>query len=63
MCVALLIATGFLGQARSFPNPLRDGALLAIPMMAVLLTMLYWLTRIPLTQQHPRPASLPRAGA
>jgi len=48
MCFALFIATAsfFLGQAKVFPKPLRIPGLLALPVLAVLVTMLYWLWRV-----------------
>ncbi len=48
MCVALFIAVGslFLGQTKVFPKPIRIPALLALPVVAVLLTMAYWLWRL-----------------
>jgi len=48
MCFALLIAATafFLGQPDVFPKALRIPALLALPVLAVLTTMLYWLWRV-----------------
>lgn len=48
MCFALFIAalSFFIGQARVIPEPLRIPPLLAMPVLAVLLTMLYWLWRV-----------------
>jgi uncharacterized membrane protein len=48
MCFALFIGTAsfFLGQAKVFPKPLRIPGLLALPVLAVLVTMLYWLWRV-----------------
>jgi uncharacterized membrane protein len=48
MCFALFVAamSFFLGQAKVFPKPIRIPALLALPVLAVLLTMLYWLWRV-----------------
>jgi uncharacterized membrane protein len=48
MCVALFIASGsfFLGQADEFPRALRIRPLLALPVLAVLATMIYWLRRL-----------------
>lgn len=48
MTFALWIATMsfFLGQAKVIPKPIRIPALLALPVLAVLVTMLYWLWRI-----------------
>jgi hypothetical protein len=48
MSFALLIAamSFFLGQAKVIPRPIRIPALLALPVLAVLVTMLYWLWRV-----------------
>jgi uncharacterized membrane protein len=48
MCFATFIATGsfFLGQAKVFPEPVRIVPLLAIPALAPLVLMLYWLARV-----------------
>jgi uncharacterized membrane protein len=48
MCYALFIAalSFFLGQAKVIPKPVRIPALLALPVLAVLVTMLYWLWRV-----------------
>jgi hypothetical protein len=48
MCFALFIAamSFFIGQADEIPEPLRIPALLAAPVVAVLVTMLYWMWRI-----------------
>jgi hypothetical protein len=48
MCFALLIAvmSFFLGQARVIPKPFRIPALLALPVLAVLVLMLYWMWRV-----------------
>ena len=48
MCFALFIASGsfFLGQAKVFPKPIRIIPLLAVPVVAVLVMMVYWLWRI-----------------
>ncbi len=45
MGVAMLIATmsAFLGQARFFPEPIRQSGLLAVPVLLVLGLTLYWL--------------------
>lgn len=47
MCFAMYLATSafFLGQAKLFPDILRNGWLLAVPVVVVVLTMLYWLAR------------------
>ena len=48
MSFALFIAalSFFIGQADVFPKPLRIPPLLALPVLAVLVTMLYWLWRV-----------------
>jgi uncharacterized membrane protein len=48
MCFALFIAalSFFIGQAKVFPKPVRILPLLALPVLAVLLTMLYWMWRV-----------------
>lgn len=48
MCFALFITTAslFLGQAQVFPEVIRHFGLLAIPAIAVLLVMGYWLLRV-----------------
>jgi uncharacterized membrane protein len=48
MCVALFIAVTafFLGQADVFPKALRVPMLLALPLLVVLVSMLYWLWRV-----------------
>lgn len=48
MSFALFIAalSFFIGQARVFPEKIRIFPLLAVPVLAVLVTMLYWLWRV-----------------
>lgn len=48
MCFALFIAalSFFIGQAQVFPEPIRIRPLLALPVLAVLVTMFYWLWRV-----------------
>lgn len=48
MCLALWIATSsfFLGQAQVFPKAVRASGLLAVPVLAVLVVMFYWLWRV-----------------
>jgi ABC-type Fe3+-siderophore transport system permease subunit len=48
MCFALLIAAGsfFVGQAHTFPEALRQPALLAVPVLVPLLAMPYWVWRL-----------------
>lgn len=61
MCFALYIAAAsfFLGQADEFPEGLRDRGLLALPVLAVIGSMLYWLwrVRIPQGTSRRRPTS------
>jgi hypothetical protein len=54
MTYALWVATAsaFLGQAKFVPEPFRDFRLLAIPVLLVALTLLYWLARM-LWAKHP----------
>lgn len=48
MCYALLIAAAslFLGQPQVFPESVRGTGLLFVPVLAVLLTMIFWLVRV-----------------
>jgi len=48
MSFALFIAamSFFFGQAEVIPKPIRIMPLLAVPVLAVLVTMLYWLWRV-----------------
>ena len=48
MTFALFIAalSFFIGQAQVIPEPIRIVPLLAMPVLAVLVTMLYWLWRV-----------------
>ncbi|HJU68525.1 MAG TPA: hypothetical protein VJ650_09765 [Gemmatimonadaceae bacterium] len=48
MCWALWIATSsfFLGQTDVIPKPIRITPVLVLPVLAVLVTMLYWLWRV-----------------
>lgn len=48
MSFALFIAalSFFIGQARVIPEPIRIRPLLALPVLAVLVTMFYWLWRV-----------------
>ncbi len=56
MCFALFIAamSFFLGQAKVIPKPIRIPALLALPVLAVLVTMFYWLWRVRVRRTGPR---------
>ena len=59
MCFALYIAAAsfFLGQADEFPEALRVPGLLALPVLAVIAAMLYWLWRVRMphgtSRRHP----------
>jgi uncharacterized membrane protein len=57
MCFALFVAAGsfFLGQADEFPAAFRIGPLLAVPVLAVLAAMGYWLWRL-----RAKPGAKPR---
>ncbi len=48
MCFALYVAASsfFLGQSDEFPEALRIPVLLALPVVAVLIAMFYWLWRV-----------------
>lgn len=48
MGFAMFMATGsfFLGQAKLFPAPVRKVSLLAIPVLLVVVTVIYWLVRV-----------------
>jgi uncharacterized membrane protein len=62
MCVALFIASLslFIGQARVFPKAIRIPGLLALPVLVVLVTMLYWLWRVRIRRSR---RGIARAGA
>jgi len=48
MSFALFIAaiSFFIGQSEVFPKPIRHPGILALPVLAVLVTMFYWLWRV-----------------
>ncbi len=54
MTFALWVATAsfFLGQAKVFPDSLRNFALLSIPVLVVLATLFYWLWRMNIKKSH-----------
>jgi len=54
MTFALFVATGsfFLGQAKVIPEPLRNFALLSIPVLFVLVALFYWLWRLNFRKSH-----------
>jgi uncharacterized membrane protein len=55
MCTGMFIAAGsfFLGQAQVFPKAVRSSGLLAVPVLAVLLIMFYWLVRVRFARWRP----------
>jgi uncharacterized membrane protein len=55
MSFALYIASMsfFIGQAKVIPKPLRIMPLLALPVLAVLITMFYWLWRVRVRRKAP----------
>ncbi|HYH78657.1 MAG TPA: hypothetical protein VEX86_02645 [Longimicrobium sp.] len=57
MCFALWIASAsfFLGQADKIPEALRIPGLLAVPVLAPLVAMLYWLWRVRVRKSFRRP--------
>ncbi len=63
MCFALFVAamSFFIGQADEIPEALRIMPLLALPVIAVLVTMFYWLWRVRVrkgVRRRARPAAL-----
>ena len=48
MCFAMFIAvmSFFFGQAAIFPEPIRSSGILALPVVAMLAAMLYWVWRV-----------------
>jgi uncharacterized membrane protein len=56
MSLALFVATMsfFIGQAKVIPEPYRIRPLLALPVLAVLVTMLYWVWRVRFRPRRPR---------
>jgi uncharacterized membrane protein len=59
MTFAMWIATAsfFLGQAKFFPPPLRHMGLLAIPVLLVFATLIYWLVRVLRNRRLPQQAA------
>lgn len=53
---AMFMAYGsfFLGQAKLFPEPVRQSHVLAVPVLLVVVTTLYWLVRVLIKQRQPR---------
>ena len=66
MCLAMFMATAsfFLGQAKLFPDEVRQSGVLSVPVVLVIGAMLYWLARVRLWPalrrrlRDPRPAPL-----
>jgi hypothetical protein len=56
MCWALWIAASsfFLGQSQVIPKPIRIIPVLAFPLLAIVVTMLYWLWRVRVRRFVPR---------
>jgi hypothetical protein len=56
LSAALAIAAGsfFLGQPRFVPEPIRDTAFAALPMLTTLALMVYWLLRTKLGARNSR---------
>jgi hypothetical protein len=54
MCFPMFMATAafFLGQAKLMPEPIRKIEYLAIPVVIVLLSMLYWILRVLYSQTY-----------
>jgi len=63
MGMALWIAAGsfFLGQAKVFPEAVRKGPLLAIPVLLVAITVIYSLAKTLRRRRQPQPAAHSRA--
>ncbi len=55
MCTGMFIAAGsfFLGQAQVFPKAVRSSGLLAVPVLAVIVIMFYWLVRVRFARWRP----------
>lgn len=64
MSFALFIAalSFFLGQAQVIPEPIRILPLLALPVLAVLVTMIYWLWRVKFRRSVRAPIPMPATG-
>lgn len=56
MCFAMYMATSafFLGQAKLFPEPLRNFALLSIPVIVVVVVAVFWVLRVALSKRYRR---------
>ena len=65
MTFAMWIATSsfFLGQAKVFPEPLRNFALLSIPVLVVTVLLCYWLAKVLLPLRRRGAATPVRLGA
>ena len=64
MTFAMFIATGsgFLGQAKFFPEPIRKSGVLAIPVLLVLGMLVYWLIRVRRNGRKPTVAAQKERG-
>lgn len=63
MCLALLIATASLfgGQPQVFPESWRGSGILALPILAALIAMIFWMLRVRFAKRwqiKPKPATL-----
>ena len=56
MCFAMYMATSafFLGQAKLFPEPLRNFALLSLPVIVVVVVTVFWVLRVALSKRYRR---------
>jgi uncharacterized membrane protein len=54
MCFPLFMSTAafFLGQAKLIPEPIRKIELLALPVAAVLIAMVYWIIRVHFSKRY-----------
>ena len=60
MCTALFVAAAsfFLGQPQFFPERARESGLTAVPVLAVIVLMLFWMLRVRLSKKWRGPAVL-----
>jgi hypothetical protein len=65
MCFALYVAAAsfFLGQADVMPQAFRSPMLRAVPVLAVVLTMLYWLWRVRQPSRSTRRSAIARSAS
>ncbi|GHE38852.1 DUF2306 domain-containing protein [Vulcaniibacterium thermophilum] len=65
MCLAMFVATAsfFLGQAKVFPEAVRESGLLPVPVLLVIAVGVYWLARVLIKREgalrRARPPALP----